>query len=161
MIQKRAQAGFTLLEILLALGILTISLLVISDFHNVGMVASRRSEELTIASMLARQQLHVVQLDLEKGMAKEEFPGDSKTTEGTFDEPYEKYKWKAEIKKVEIPVPPAGEGEDAEQNNAMLGVFKMVAEKIGKSAREVKVTVTWDDLGEEQGVSAATHIVKL
>ena len=106
-----SQSGFTLLEIMVAVSILSISMMVIMEMHSGTMITSRRAEEITIATMLARSQLHEVQLDFEKGMTKGEFPKENKTLEGTFDEPYERYKWEAKVSKVEIPIPPQPEGD--------------------------------------------------
>lgn len=160
---KSGQTGFTLLEIMVAVSILTMSLLVILDLHGTTLLKSGRAENVTQAVMLARLKLAEIQLDLEKDISKGEFPGDNKTMEGTFDEPYEKYKWEVAIRKVEIPVPPQPESSDEEGAgmDMMLSAFKTIAEQIGKAAREVRITVKWDELGEEQSISAATHIVQL
>jgi len=136
--------------------------LLILDLHGGAMIVSRRAEDITVATMLARLKLHEVQLDIEKEMSKGTFPSDEKSMEGDFDEPHERYKWTAVIKKVEIPVPPQPEGAGEEAGlDVMLKAFKMIAEQIGESAREIRVDVKWEDLGEEQAVSVATHIVKL
>lgn len=157
--------GFSLLEIMVAVSILAVSLLVILDLHGGSMRTSRRAEDITTASMLAKYQMQMVQLDIEKEMSKGEFPEEDKQMEGSFDEPFERYKWTANIKKVEIPVPPEPEGGNGENGNqgmgAMLQVFKMIAEKIKDAAREISLEVKWDDMGEEQKVTVSTHIVKL
>lgn len=163
------QKGFTLLEIIVALAILSVSLVVISDLHNSGMLRSRRAEDITTASMLARLKLHEVQLEIENNMAKGEFPAENKHDEGKFDEPYEKFSWSLDIKKVDIPVPPqpegGGEGEEGAADQAGMGVmfqiFKMISEKIAESARELKLEVKWNELEEEQSLSVSTHVVKM
>ena len=162
MSESNSQSGFTLLEIMVAVSILAMSLLVLLDFHSGAMIVSRRAEDITTASMLARLKLNEIKLDLEKGIEKGEFPAENKTEEGSFDEPYDLYKWKSMINKVEIPVPPQPEGaEEAGGLDIMLKVFTMITEKIAESAREITLEVVWDELGEEQSVSVSTHIVKL
>ena len=161
---RTKQSGFTLLEIMVAVSILAIALLVILDLHSGSMLTSMRAEEITTATMLARLKIREIQLDVEKDMAKGEFPSDKKEMEGKFDEPFERYTWKATIGKVEIPVPPSPQGEGGEEAagmDVMLKMFQIISEKIGEAAREIRVDVVWDELGEEQSVSMATHIVKL
>lgn len=156
------ETGFTLLEIMVAVSILAISLLVLLDFHSGAMIVSRRAEDITMASMLARLKLNEIKLDLEKGIDKGEFPAENKTEDGTFDEPYEMYKWTSTINRVDIPVPPQPEGEEGVAGmDIMLKIFQMITEKIAESAREITLEVKWDELGEEQSVSVSTHIVKL
>lgn len=158
----KTQKGFTLLEIMVAVSILAISLLVIMDFHSGAMIVSRRAEDITTASMLAKLKLNEIRLELEKDMEKGEFPAENKTEEGSFDEPFDNYKWVSTINKVEIPVPPQPETEEGEAGlDIMLKIFQMITEKIAESAREITLEVKWDELGEEQSVSVATHIVKL
>lgn len=167
MARSHRQSGFSLLEIMVALSILAMSLTVILNLHGSTMLKSQRAERITTASMLARLRLHEIQLELEKEIDKGVFPDDNKTMEGTFDEPYEDFKWKAEIKKVEIPVPADAGGEEGERGEAasmaaMFTAFKMVAEKIGEATREIKVVIFWGETEEDrQEVSVATHIVKL
>ena len=159
---RLTERGFTLLEIMVAVSILAISMLVILDFHGGSMLTSRRAEEVTQATMLARMKIREIQLDIEKEIGKGGFPSEDKTMEGSFDEPFENYKWSARITKVEIPVPPQPEGEDGEAGlDIMLKVFQMISEKIADSAREIRLEVKWDELGEEQLISVATHIEKL
>jgi len=147
---------------MVAVSILAISMLVILDFHGGSMLTSRRAEEVTQATMLARMKMREIQLEIEKEMGKGGFPKDDKSMEGSFDEPFEDYKWSAVITKVEIPVPPQPEGEEGGGGiDIMLKVFQMITEKIAEAAREIRLEVKWDELGQEQSISVATHIVKL
>jgi len=156
------QKGFSLLELIVAMGILSISIAVISDLYMTSMRRSLRAERMTQATMLVRLKMNEMRLELEKQISKGEFPSDNKHEEGTFDEPFEEYQWEADIKKVEIPVPPPPEGEDQDQGMAMmLTVFKMISEKIAESAREITIKVKWQEMEDEQSLSAATHIVRL
>lgn len=163
-LRRNSQGGFSLLEIMVAVTILAISLLVILDMHGGSMLTSMRAEEVTVATMLARQKIREVQLKIEEEMEKGETPSEDKSEEGSFEEPFERYRWAATIKKVDIPVPPQPEGQEGEEQvsmDVMLTMFKMISEKIAEAAREIRVTVKWDELGEEQELSVATHVVKL
>ena len=88
-------------------------------------------------------------------MKKNEFP-DEKEETGEFDDPYELYKWKYTIRPVDLPAPNLG-NEGSMQN--MVG--KQLTKEISPSIRELKITVSWDEGGQEEVVDLVTHWVKL
>lgn len=149
--------GFSLLEVMVAVAILAIALTTLLTFSGNTMIKSGRAERLTIAAMLARQKMADIEIDLEKAKQKKEFP-DERSEDGEFDEPFEDYKWKMEIRRVELPAP-VSEEEGAGSMQAMIG--KQLTKEISKTVRELKLTVSWDDMGEEQSIDVVTHIVKL
>ena len=110
---------------------------------------------MTIAAMLARQKMTDLELEIQKGMKRNEFP-DEKSEGDKFDEPYEDYSWKMEIRKVDLPLPPT---EDESSMQAIIG--KQLTKEISKTVRELKLTVIWEEMGEEQSIDVVTHIVKL
>ena len=95
-------------------------------------------------------------LDLENKIKKGEFP-EEREESGTFDgEDFSDYRWKLVVKKVEIPPPPAKEG----QADMMAQVFSMVSEQLSKLSREVRLTVSWMEFDEEvDGMTLVTHVV--
>jgi type II secretory pathway pseudopilin PulG len=151
----RGSRSFTLLEIMVSVAILAISLTVLLTFSGNTMIKSGRAERLLVATMLARQKMTEIELDLRKGMKKAEFP-DEKSEEGKFDEPYEEYGWKMEIRRVELPAPVTGE-----KGNIQEMVGRELTKEISKTVRELKLTLVWQELGEEQTLEVTTHIVKL
>ena len=148
-------SAFTLLEVMVAMAILAISLLALMDFSGNTLITSGRAESMTIATMLARQKMVEIEVELHKGMQMNEFP-DEKSEEGKFDEPYEDYSWEMEVKKVELPAPMTGEEGGLQQ---MVG--QQLTKEISKTVRELKLKVKWLELGEEQSIDVVTHIVKL
>ena len=151
----RAKDGFTLLEVMVAVAILAISLSVLLTFQGNTLLVSGRQEYISIATMLARQKMVEVELDLEKGMLKGEFP-DEKAEEAEFDPPFEDYRWKMSIKKVELPAPMVGE-EGSVQD--MIG--KQLSQEIAKTVRELRVEISWEELGALQSMEVVTHLIKL
>lgn len=151
----RVSKGFTLLEILVATAIMAFALVTIMTAQGNTLLASRRAEMLTTAVLLAKQQMVEVELELEKGMRQGEFP-DEKTEEGKFESPYDGFRWKAEVQRVSLPAPVVGE-EGSMQN--LIG--KQLTEQISQSVREVKLTIFWDESGEEQSIDVVTHLVKM
>ena len=153
--------GFTLLEILISVGILSTALVVFVTAQGSAFLASERGELLNQAVFLAREKMTEAEIKIEEDLAKSKFPDDSEA-DGTFDEPFDDFRWKQTIKKVEIPV--LGGGEEGE--NAMVATYaKNVMDEISKSVRELKVTVFWgekDKPEEDQPqLTLTTHVVKL
>lgn len=152
---KEDGAGFSLLEVMVSIAILAVSLTVLLTFSGNTLVKSGRAEKLLVATMLARQKMADLDIEMEKARRKKEFP-DERSEDGKFDEPFEEYRWKMEIRRIEIPAPVSG---DEGSIQAMIG--KQLTREISKTVRELKLTVSWDDMGEEQNIDIVTHIVKL
>lgn len=151
----RACLGFTLLEIMVAIGILAVSLATLLTFHGNAMISSGRAERLTEATMLARQKMVELELEINKGLKLGEFP-DDKEEDGVFEELYSDYKWKMSIKTVKLPAPIQGDEGSLE---GMIG--RQLTEEITKIVRELRLEVSWDEMGEKQILDVVTHIVKL
>ncbi len=78
-------AGFTLLEVMVAVGVLAISLTALLGLKNRDLAIEGLSREITTATILARQRLMETKL---KG-----FPVLGEES-GSFDEPYKGYRWR-------------------------------------------------------------------
>ena len=148
--------GFSLLEIMVAVALLAIAATTLLTFHGNSLITSGRAENITIAAMLARYKITEIELDLKNGMKKGEFP-DEKTDEGSFEKPYEDYKWKMTIKSVKLPT--AAQQQDEASLTGMIS--RQLSEEIAKIVREVKIEVIWEEMEEEQSIDVVTHIVKL
>ncbi|MFH0800574.1 MAG: type II secretion system protein [Pseudomonadota bacterium] len=147
--------GFTLLEVMVAMAILAGSLSAIIGLTGNAMIRSGRAEKMLVATMLARQKMAEIEIDIEKGRQKGEFP-DEKSEDGKFEEPFENYTWKMEIKRVELPAPVMGE-----KGSMQDVVGKQLTKEISLTVRELNLSVLWKDRGEEQSYDLVTHIVKL
>lgn len=169
---RRASPGFSLLEVMIAVAILAVSLMAIFSLQSTSLMSSARAQKISIATQLAREKMARTLVDLDAGMVKGEFP-DEKEESGRFEEEkFPDYFWKLSVKKVEIPVPPAGEGLSTgdgspakEGSSDVMGkIFEMVSKQLSESSREVKLTVGWteyDSEEEETGIVLTTHIVKM
>lgn len=147
--------GFTLLEVMVAMAILAGSLTALIGLTGNSMIRSGRAEKLLTATMLARQKMADIEIDIEKARTKGEFP-EEKDEDGTFDEPFEEYSWKMEIKKVDLPAPVSGEKGSVQE---MVG--KQLTKEISQTVRQLKFTILWKERGEEQSFDVVTHIIKL
>lgn len=153
----KKKKGFTLLEVMVALAILGVAVAEIIAFQARGVQLNNRARRLTEATMLARTKMVEYQLKLEQDILRGAFPEEG-NEEGSFERPYDMYKFKIEFKKVEIPTPPMPEGE---KQNPMMGMMGMVTKQISAAVRELKLTVIWDEQGKEKNLSVATHLVKM
>lgn len=146
--------GFTLLEVLVALGILAVSLTAILQLYGTAMLTSGRAESMTVATLLARQKMAEEMLKIEKDAAEGKFPDTDEESNGSFDSPYDKFQWRVKIRKVEIPLPPQ------EKQDAQAQLTQMISKQIGDNLREIKMTVEWEELRDKQDVTVTTHVVK-
>jgi len=89
--KRRGGAGFTLVEMVVAMAILGISLVLVIELFSGGLRLGRASEEYTLAGHLARQKVEEIFLSREIGEGTEEgeFEGTS-------------YRWQVEVKKVDL-----------------------------------------------------------
>lgn len=156
--------GFTLLEVLVALGILAISTLVLVDSQTASVRLRQQGEEMVIGTLLARDIMTLVELRLEK----EGFGELTITEHGDFHEEeymdmYPEYEWEYEVSRVELDIGKIlnmvsslmgmAEDEGAVDDASMLtgglsleslGIdMSMFTEQLSRYVREVRVRVYW------------------
>lgn len=135
--RRLSLAGFTLLEVLVAISLLAMGLIVLLDAQGGGIQMTRYAKHLSVATQLARARMALLMQEIED--AKVAF-GLSKSSckEGDFGEEekaFEGYKWEYCIKRVEIATPTnlpgmggdqkkdgeASEGAKLQQAQSLLG----------------------------------------
>jgi len=98
---SRRAAGFTLLEVMIAMAILALALVAIMDGQGSAIVAARKSRTIEVATLLAREKMELLSLDVEKNGFTDE--KETSCDEGTFgDHGREDIRWKACVIKVEM-----------------------------------------------------------
>lgn len=149
--------GFSLLEVMIAVVILAMSFGVLIGVISSSITRARAAEDLEVATMLARQKMTEIGLEVKKDMTKGEFPED-KEDEEDFKEPFERFHWKMTIKRVELPAPIVGEKGSIQET-----VGRQLTEEISKSVRELKLTVSWKEAvtEKEKSFDVTTHLVKM
>ncbi|OGQ23369.1 MAG: hypothetical protein A3I05_05385 [Deltaproteobacteria bacterium RIFCSPLOWO2_02_FULL_44_10] len=154
---SRRPQGFSLLEIMVATALIAIALTAVMSAQGNTFLASRRAELVTTATMLARQKIVEVEIEIQKDMRRNEFP-DEKSEGGKFEEPYDDFRWEWSVERVELPAPVVG---DEASVQSFIG--KQLTEEISKSVRKLKLTVLWKEGegDEEESLSVVTHMVKL
>jgi general secretion pathway protein I len=95
--ERRSEHGFTLLEVMIALAILAISLVALSDINAGAIAMHSYAKKLTVATFLAKGKM----LDIESKLDAEGFPAEKdniEPSEGNFeDEGFPDYKWSVEV----------------------------------------------------------------
>jgi prepilin-type N-terminal cleavage/methylation domain-containing protein len=158
--------GFTLLETIIALAIMTMAfgaiLATISDSIN----ASARTHEMTIIEMLAKREIVETEYKFE-GKTFDEY---KKEDSGTFPAPYESYRWTAVVKEIEFPNiggmnsgGSQGAASNTDNNNSEVAdmMSKLVTQFLSKAVREVTVTILWMKGSKEQNFAVSTYWVDL
>jgi general secretion pathway protein I len=96
-------AGFTLLEVMISLGILAVALMAIGDLNGGAVRMHAYAKKLTVAVQLARGKM----LDVQEQLRKDGLSDYSKEYHGTFeDEGWPEFKWKAQVIKPDFDVDP-------------------------------------------------------
>jgi hypothetical protein len=198
--------GATLLEVMVALGILATAYVALMQTQSGSVRLSTYGKQLTIATFLAQAKME----ELEEELTKDGFPDMDEEESDDFDEMgYPHFAWKAEILKVELPLGAAFDhllssfgqgGEDGEEggiagmlggmgdaggqlgsllqgakggmggmggaasmlNPDMLrGNVEMLSNMLEQSLREVRLTVTWGEGGEDESLVITNHLVRV
>ncbi|MFN0062454.1 MAG: prepilin-type N-terminal cleavage/methylation domain-containing protein [Myxococcaceae bacterium] len=177
--------GFTLLETVVAMAILSLSLMALFDLNAGALVSHAYSKKLTVASLLARAKM----TDLEQSLYDEPLSPDAVELDGDFsEEGWPRFKWRARIrapktealstdKLVELlfgfPISGAVEaasggatgapGGDTAASGMLAGLAQaqltpLLAE-IKQTLREVHLTVEWPDGNTTEKFDVITYVV--
>jgi len=176
---RRAIAAFTLLEVMIAMAILSVSLIVVMD--QAALVTQYQGEQI-LAATLARRKM----VDLELAIEKDGFPADAKEECGTFEEDLademdqpngiERFEYCWTLKEVDLPIPMdmlggSGEGEGSGSGSrgtsAMAGALpggispEAIGEQLSKAVRVLTLTVKWKTGELPQELSVSMHLVNM
>jgi general secretion pathway protein I len=177
------RAGFTLLEVMIAMAILAVSLIVVMRVMDQAAIVTRYQDQQITAATLARFKM----VDLEIQIEKDGFPSEDVKEEcGNFmeddlgeivDQPngLEGFEWCWTLKKVDLPIPMDMLGGDGEkkangqgmQNSPLGGGLpggltpEAAAEQLGKAVRVLTLTVKWKTGEIPQELSVTTHLVNM
>src|SRR6185503_13168079 len=98
--RRRGSAGFTLLEVMVALAILSLTLVVLLGIVTNNARATNHSKLTTTATFLARGKM----VDIEDQVLYDGFTTDNETDDGTFkDDGFPQFRWETSIERVELP----------------------------------------------------------
>lgn len=164
--------GFTLLETMIAMGIMIVSFSSILAVQSGSINASNRAKQMNIVAMLAKNQI----LEAELRLQGKKFEEAEKEKSGTFQEPYTLYRWKTEVKEIEFPKlnfsgmnatkdknsGGADSGPEGQSQTEMVELLaKLMTNYLSKSIREITVTISWTKGSGEQSFSVTDYWVDL
>lgn len=159
--RRHANAGFTLLEVMLAVAILAATMVVLLRIVTNNIRATNHAKLTTAATFLARTKMS----DVEDDVLYNGFSTETETAKGTFkEEGYPQYSWDTIIERIELPTDLVQKSQDTankasqdaktplELMSGMLGgVMSAFIDpiRIGlqESVRKVTVRVIWDEHG--------------
>lgn len=167
--RRALAAGFSLLEVMVAMAILGLSLVVLLRITTNNVRATARARSVTVATFLARAKLAT----MEDGILREGFTDSDQEDEGDFgDEGHPQFRWRSLIERVELPTDAVAKAQEAatdmtesattgESSNPMMAMAGMMGGfmstliepiRIGlqESVRRVTVTVIWSEPGREE-----------
>ena len=167
----RSLAGFTLLEVLMALLLLATAVMILVQSQTTAITLQEQATRINTATMLARQ----IFTELDIRMGKEGFGELEVKEQGDFNDPlydaqFDDYRWEYEIEKLEVELPNLGNlmgmlGEGTEELGEAAGVntggqapqsdlaalgalgfdFSFLTDQMGKYLREARVRICWEE----------------
>jgi general secretion pathway protein I len=156
---RRAHSGFTLLEVMIAVAILSMTLVTLLGIVTNNIRATHHAKLTTAATFLARGKM----VDLEDQVLENGFSNSDESAEGTFKEQgYPDFRWDSIIERVELPADAAMKQKDDAQDKmkdstnpmsmvsgflgGMMGSFiEPIRMGLQESVRRVTVHVVWDE----------------
>lgn len=159
---KNAEQGFTLLEVLIALAIMTVMLTSIFLIQQSSIEATIRAQQMNTVAMLAKN----LMIDTELAFQEKPFSEVKEEEKGQFPVPHQDYSWERKIKEIEFPnlgIGTGGGGEEGSEgaNPQSEMLSKLVSNFLSKSIREVSVTISWRKGSGTQSYAVATYWVDL
>ena len=148
-----SEKGFTLLEVVVAVGILSMGLVSLIEVVAGGLRTSGRARELTFVTLLARSKI----VDIEQNLEEDGFSANETEEEGNFEEEgREDLKWSYRIAPLEIDLSNltsfcslmGDEDEDsgcASMLSGFSGPLDALTREIANSIRFVELKLTWTE----------------
>lgn len=164
----RTDSGFTLLEVMIAIGILAIGIGAILVAENNSLDVTLRAKRMTTVATLARNTL----VETEREIQGKTFDEIKKDSSGTFDAPFAEYSWDRKVKEITFPNvlrPDSGGSEDAKDGAGASGkidpgverVVRLATQYLSKASREITITIKWKDQGKDQQFTVSQYWVDL
>lgn len=154
--RPRPSFGFTLLETMIALAILSTAIILLANGWSGSFVRLQKTERTFDASLLLERKMTEVQ-QLYFGKPLDSIP---EKTEEDFGSDYPTFSWRLESRKMDFPdmssvLTLAAGG----ATQSLLSVVNQITDTLNKSVKEVKVTVVFKTVPQNIEYSATTYFV--
>jgi len=158
---RHSSSGFTLIEVMIAVGILAIGLGAILIAENNSLDVTFRAKRMTTIAMLAKNAL----IQAERDISGKSFTEVKAEEGGQFDAPFQEYRWERKIKEITFPnildQSKAKKDEVSSVDENTARIVKIATTYLSKSSREITVTIKWVDKKEEQKFVVSQYWVDL
>ncbi len=176
----QSSRGFTLLEVLIALAVLSVSLMILVGAQSNSARMTVEADRILIGTMLAKQKLADLEMFLESepGFSEQDEIVEEGDFEDLFPGQYPEYRWRTIIRKLDLrgastagltdllafaggeeEQPQAAGMPDQETLAGMINLDEM-SEQLARFIREITVVVYWDFSGDFDEVVLTTHVIK-
>ena len=158
---RSSSSGFTLIEIMVAFAILSLTLVTLLGIVTNNVRATNHAKMTTAATFLARTKMS----DVEDQVLYEGFTTDTETAHGTFKEDgYPQFRWETMIERIELPTDLTQKSQDKARETSndakdpmslmtgflggmMSSFIEPIRIGLQESVRKVTVRVLWDETG--------------
>ncbi len=164
--QNQRHAGFTFIEVMVAMLIFTMAVLAASNIADGSVKATRDAKDISKATWLLQGVMTELETKLEsQGIEK----ACEKKKEGKFEGEYEGFTWKTECYEIDFKLSEtaskmsqdgANESEANQENMIQKLVLQLASEYITKSLREFHAEVYWMQGKNKRTVTATSHFVR-
>ncbi len=160
-IKRLSAFGFSLLEIMIAMGILATAVLTFMSQVEVSSQVAYEDEQLLRATVLAQNKLGEIEREIYFDMDRGKFP-DEKEDSGVFEGENDLYRWSYELKKVELPLETMLQG----GTETSRKIAKQKSDEVKKRFRELRFKIEWSDPDnpedkreKEKQFEIVTHVI--
>lgn len=174
MTARHTSAGFTFIEVLVAMLIFTLAAIAAVNIGQGSVKATREAKEISTATWL----LQNVITDLENRLESEGVDkGCEKKKEGKFEAPHDNFTWTAECYQIDFKLSDTAskmmaamgdrdkdKKDDSSQQNQQDAIMKMVMDTASKyitdSMRELHAEVAWNQGKTRRHIDVTTHFAR-
>ena len=177
--------GFTLIELMIAIFILSLSVTILLGTQNTSMRMMGYANNTAVVTMLTRAKMQDIEYEVQRQIADEGIKEDYvETMDGDFgDEGYEDIYWSALIQSIELSDDAANNFVESVTNQIygtgdedgtlsgnttitqflpmMVSFLPTIINQLGQRIRKITLTTTWDYLGVEQTLTVSQFVVVL
>jgi type II secretion system protein I len=154
------QLGFTLLEVMIAVTIMTVAFAAILSSQSSSIILTMKTKEMIIAEWLANNVINETDL-LYSTKSFSELP---KEELAAFPAPFERFTWKREVKELKFPELNFSTNQDDKQQgqtDTLRMLTQMITKYLNESVRELVVTISWERGKQTYNVKVSTYLVNL
>lgn len=155
---SRPQKGFTLLETVIAVAILSSALLLLSNSWGGAFMRVKKTQTSFEAAAMLERKMNDIELEW-RGKTLDEIPEEK---DGDFGEESKQYTWKMTSKKLEFPdLSSALTAKEGGASQMLMMVVKQLVETLSKTIKEVTVTVIYKPENAKKAIeySVTTYFV--